>query len=92
MSEPRMREDLEHRPLPTYSLRLKQVKESKESLIEQRFAKVDAVFWNSAIFSREAMALNHVSPHKYGDQKALGIYRVVATCIMFVLFTFLTLY
>ena len=30
--------------------------------------------------------------HKYGDRKALGIYRIVASCLMFVLFSFLTVY
>ena len=54
--------------------------------------RVDEIFWSSAIFSREAMAVNYISPHKYGDRKALGIYRVVATCFMFILFTFLTVY
>ena len=38
------------------------------------------------------MALNHVSPHKYGNKKALGIYRGIATCFMFILFSFLTVY
>ena len=54
--------------------------------------KVDAVFWTSAIFSREAMRVNHVNAHKYGDRKALGIYRIVAACAMLVIFIFLTLY
>ncbi len=38
------------------------------------------------------MAVNHVSPHKYGDRKALGLYRMCATFIMLVLFSFLTVY
>ena len=38
------------------------------------------------------MAVNYISPHKFGDRKALGIYRIVATCFMFILFTFLTVY
>ena len=33
-----------------------------------------------------------MSAHKYGDRRALGSYRIVATCLMFVLFTFLTVY
>ena len=53
---------------------------------------MDAVFWSSAIFSRQAMAVNHVSPHKYGDRKALGLYRMFATFVMMVLFSFLTVY
>ena len=38
------------------------------------------------------MAVNHVSAHKYGDRKALGIYRMVSTFIMMCLFSFLTVY
>ena len=54
--------------------------------------KLDEAFWRSAIFSRRAMKLNHINAHKYGDRRALGVYRIVATCLMFVLFTFLTVY
>ena len=54
--------------------------------------RADEIFWSSAIFSREAMAVNYISPHKFGDRKALGIYRIVATCFMFILFTFRTVY
>ena len=53
---------------------------------------LDEAFWRSAIFSRQEMRLNHVSAHKYGDRRALGVYRIVAACLMFVLFTFLTVY
>ena len=53
---------------------------------------MDEILWSSSIFSREAMAVNYVSPHKFGDRKALGIYRIVATCFMFILFSFLTVY
>ena len=60
--------------------------------VEQKLHKVDSVFWNSAIFSREAMVLNCITPHKYGDKRALGVFRIVAFCLMFVLFTFLTVY
>ena len=38
------------------------------------------------------MAVNHVSSHKYGDRKALGLYRMCATFVMLVLFSFLTVY
>ena len=38
------------------------------------------------------MALNHVSPHRYGDKRALGIYRVMASLFMLILFIFLTVY
>ena len=54
--------------------------------------RMDEIFWSSSIFTREAMAVNHVSPHKFGDRKALGIFRIVATCFMFILFSFLTVY
>lgn len=60
--------------------------------MDEGFARVDAVYWKSAIFSREAMTVNHVSAHRYGDRKALGIYRVVATVLMLILFVFLTIY
>ena len=58
----------------------------------RNWARVDAVFWSSAIFSRHAMTVNHVSPHKFGDRKGLGVYRIVAAIFMYVLFTFLTVY
>lgn len=38
------------------------------------------------------MAVNHVSPHKFGDRKALGVFRIVAAIIMVALFCFLTVY
>jgi len=38
------------------------------------------------------MSVNHVSAHRYGDRQALGIYRIVATVLMFILFVFLTIY
>jgi len=38
------------------------------------------------------MAVNHVSAHRYGCRKALGIYRIVATVLMLVLFAFLMIY
>ena len=60
--------------------------------MESRFARVDHVFWKSAIFSREAMQVNHVSAHRYGDRQALGVYRIVAAVIMVILFVFLTIY
>ena len=60
--------------------------------MESRFARVDHVFWKSAIFSREAMQVNHVSAHRYGDRQALGVYRIVATVLMVILFVFLTIY
>ena len=60
--------------------------------LEYDWATFDALFWCSAIFSREAMSVNHVSPHKYGDRKALGVFRVVSACFSFTLFSFLTAY
>lgn len=59
---------------------------------EHRIHNFDTIFWNSAIFSREAMVKNCVSPHKYGDKMALGVYRIVAFVLMLILFVFLTLY
>ena len=56
------------------------------------WAVVDFVFWQSAIFSRQAMRLNHVSAHHYGDRRALGMFRVIATFIMLTLTAFLTIY
>ena len=53
---------------------------------------MDSVFWQSAIFSREAMRLNHTSAHKYGDRKALGIFRIIAAVATLSLFVFLTIY
>lgn len=38
------------------------------------------------------MTVNHVSAHRYGDRQALGVYRIVATVLMFILFVFLTIY
>ena len=38
------------------------------------------------------MAVNYVSPHKFGDRKALGLFRIEATFLMSILFSFLTLY
>ena len=57
-----------------------------------KWAKLDAVLWSSAIFSRDAMSVNHLMAHKHGDRKALGIYRIVASCLMFIVFCFLTVY
>ena len=65
---------------------------SSDAHLDTKLGRVDAVFWSSAIFSRKAMTLNHVSPHKFGDRMALGIYRMVATFLMLVLFVFLTIY
>jgi len=56
------------------------------------WAAVDHVFWTSAIFSRQAMRLNHVSAHRYGDRKALGIFRIIAVALMLGLTGFLTVY
>ena len=55
-------------------------------------SRIDEVYWKSAIFSREAMTVNHISAHRYGDRRALGVYRIVATVLMIVLFVFLTIY
>ena len=38
------------------------------------------------------MRLNHVQAHRYGDRKALGLFRIIATFIMLTLTAFLTIY
>ena len=38
------------------------------------------------------MRLNHVQAHRYGDRKALGMFRVIATFIMLTLTAFLSIY
>lgn len=59
----------------------------------QRNSEVfDAIYWSSALFSRQAMAQNHVRPHKFVQRRALGLYRLAACLIMFSLLVFLTLY
>ena len=86
-----MSAELEPR-LQTYD----QVKRSrKESFVKRHdtpWAVVDFVFWQSAIFSRQAMRLNHVQAHRYGDRKALGMFRIIATFIMLTLLAFSTVY
>lgn len=57
-----------------------------------KWAGIDAIYWSSAIFSRQAMAMNYVRPHKYVERRGLGIYRILASSIMFTLFVFLTVY
>ena len=87
-----MEENLEERPLIGYDEQLAKLRASKAGKFRYGWAKVDAIFWKSAIFTRDTMALNHVSPHKYGEKKALGIFRVTAACFLFFLFIFLTVY
>ena len=53
---------------------------------------MDFVFWQSAIYSRQAMRLNHTSAHKYADRKALGVFRIVAAVLTLSLWVFLTIY
>ena len=97
------REDDEQRPLIAGATGLKIDKQQRlgvdaerdaveRTSLLHRFSVVDTVYWSSAIFSREAMTVNHVCAHRYGDRKALGVYRVVATCISFVILAFLTVY
>ena len=56
------------------------------------FATVDRVWWSSSIFSRKQMRINHVMAHRYGDRKALGIFRIIAVILMIGLLAFLTVY
>lgn len=56
------------------------------------WAKADAIYWSSAIFSRPAMRVNHVMTHRYGERKALGVYRVIAAILMTTMTAFLTVY
>ena len=72
--------------------RLEAYKMKKNQELASPVARVDSVFWKSAIFSREAMTVNHVSAHRYGDRQALGVYRIMATVLMLILFVFLTIY
>ena len=53
---------------------------------------LDAIYWSSAIFSRKAMAMNHVRPHKFVERRGLGVYRIFASATMFTLLVFLTVY
>ena len=55
-------------------------------------ATVDAVYWRSDSFSRQAMALNHVRPHRYIKRRALGAYRIFAGVCMVGILAFLVVY
>ena len=57
-----------------------------------KWAGFDAIYWSSAIFSRQAMAMNHVRPHKYVDRRGFGCFRMLAGSIMMTLYVFLTIY
>ena len=84
---------IEQRPMTmSHSERLSQHREKKNRMLDDGFARVDAIYWKSAIFSREAMTVNHLSAHRYGDRQALGVYRILATVLMLILFVFLTIY
>ena len=86
-------EDPETRPLTmSHGERLKMYRAEKNAQFNDGMSRIDEVYWKSAIFSREAMTVNHVSAHRYGDRRALGVYRIVATVLMIVLFVFLTIY
>jgi len=67
-------------------------KEKKHRELDAPFARLDAIYWISAIYSREAMTVNHLSAHRYGDRKALGHYRITASILSIITFTFLTIY
>ena len=56
------------------------------------FSVMDKLLWRSSVFSREAMSLNHVSSNGFGDRKALGIFRIIATAIMLAITIWLTIY
>ena len=66
--------------------------EARQKEARGPWAKADAIYWSSAIFSRPAMRVNHVSAHRYGERKALGVFRVIATIVMASLTAFLTVY
>ena len=85
------RGDDESNNLITYKQQRKKEIDSDNS-IDSPWAAVDFVFWQSAIFSRQAMALNHTSAHRYGDRKALGVFRIIAAVLTLSLFVFLTIY
>lgn len=38
------------------------------------------------------MSLNHVSPNRFGDRKALGIFRIIAAVLLLGLTIWLTIY
>lgn len=79
-----------------YRQHLAEVREAKDEnnggLTSQKWEIFDAVYWRSSIFSRKAMAQNHVRPHKFVERQALGVYRMLACLALISFLVFLTMY